>query len=1412
MSSSESQKFFISQLDIDSYRWKGQWALAESRARKKSQKYRPGGSSYDYLVSGEAQLNLLLRHYISADTHIDNGLGNDGKAFVPLPLDTREAAHSAVEGAINFLKLAVEKAQKDRGPTDHRIYEVQQAHTWIAWAELHCGRTAEALSIVIPHTFSEAEQIPLDTRPYVKVMLLAALTVKAMVLHMAGKDDEAYILSGRAVAFFAKHAATPAPVSKRSRHSPHPDVDQWMRWFEASHHFHTLLASKLGHTQESLTCARTYLQRLRPTPDKQHLFSKIAVLGTMLRVLANLPASAHPPLPLSGIPAKTIPSAIPSQARTEMRQILPYYEQLVTTVLPFPRGEDVKPMEIERHARVQECYDWHVFCETYTAPDESLGDIADRHYRLIQSLYRGTKHTFHSMRLLRYMAHTFVSLISLFGDNMPDDEKTEAEAAMESYVFYWDKQYKARLELDKKAQVEVKLERESMEELRNHVPAAPDTRPVEVLENRLEEFKTEPEGAVAARQLVNEVLAPIADELNGQLKEGATVIPPVERVTVAAPAAADDAAAASSAIDGQVVTVIDVLDGERIVDVVGVLFAGVRMLCHNAEGRADTLKRAVGYAERAVDLLAAHGASCGESLSELQHSAYRWLGVACGELAMEVREHTTRNVYQTRALDATTLALDLKPHGWEILYQRAIQLSEAGELAQAISLIRGSLERNRTYAPSWNLLGLLLGASNEYAQGLKVCEIGIKECIAKAESTAIPTDIFTVPSAAPGGTAKWSWDAVDLMEKEDLLNLALTQVALEGHHLGPARALATQKRTLILARKLFGPLDTDSDGIVRSHAEATGGADESAPPIPAPSTAHAPAGTAPPDPYQPAPFTNPQRLQVPTSVGSLKGIGSIRSRRSSKNSASVRSRGTASSFSASPSTASLGDVYRFRVHDLFVCIHLTASSLHRALGQLEEADAALREAEKLAATMAQMDAMLRRLPSRLYQEFSMGETLKEHGRFRRMIGRGKGLLKHRTAEGAAGVGEFVHDIQTWGPVGANVKRVVADVAFEGALIRQALFDRLNTPPPKPQYEKYLTPIQRIDAERAHREWQRAVKEGVPLPAENGAPAAPAGTTLPAPAAATPALVSEASGAAAAAGTNGARPPAPPRTSTSISRASGTFLRGSNNNVNGAAANGSGGVGPTTTAPAGSGSDSGSRNSGGYPRINGDAAAAGGLNGTNSNSNDSLVPSSSTALAFPPPKPDTSPLTLASLVDAFARVTDIDDDHLPARVHLGILYARRGTALAVPPPIAAATTATAATASATTTTAATTTSSSPPSSSPPPPSPSSSTHTTSSHHSSHSSSTSIGIAAHYLERAAKSSKARGCGGGKSGCGSWYGGASARWTWDSWRWLARCHRERGRSAEAAEAMERAVAARAGAFPRGIECLKRMVNSDL
>lgn len=125
------------------------------------------------------------------------------------------------------------------------------------------------------------------------------------------------------------------------------------------------------------------------------------------------------------------------------------------------------------------------------------------------------------------------------------------------------------------------------------------------------------------------------------------------------------------------------------------------------------------------------------------------------------------------------------------------------------------------------------------------------------------------------------------------------------------------------------------------------------------------------------------------------------------------------------------------------------------------------------------------------------------------------------------------------------------------------------------------------------------------------------------------------------------------------------------------------------------------------------------------------------------------LTLESLIDTFDRVTHIDDDHLGARIHLGILYYKKGD---------------------------------------------------------------IDIAEHHLERACKSSKARGGGGGKSGQGSWYGGATARWGWDGWRWFGRCLVKRERTEVAREALGFAVKMERVSPIRGLECLRRMVNSDL
>ncbi|KAI8820096.1 uncharacterized protein EV422DRAFT_620499 [Fimicolochytrium jonesii] len=1311
-------KFVSAQADINAYRWKGQWPLAEQRTKRKCAKYHQAGSSFENLVVGESLLNQTLRSFFTHDVHADNGLGN--QFIVNLfPEDRREPARKAAHGAVNYLQLAADKADEAAkgtlaGASYVAVFEKQQAYTLIAWLDVHCGQAAEAVQKLRWFDFAEAETAPLDTEAYTKVMLLAGLTVKAMALHLSGDDNGALQLAKRAMTFYVKHEQTKAPVPRRPRYTYQPDADQWQRWFEISHHFHALLAAKLGHLDDSLASCRRYMRLLLNTPDTFQPLAKVAVLGIYLRLLAKVPINSGPPLLLAGVPQRRVPSTIPSEVRAEMRQMLMIYERLLTTVLPFPRGEDVKPLEIERHQRVEECYDWHVFVETYTMHDESLGDTADRHYRLIESLYRGTKHTFQSMRVLRYMSHTFTSLVNLFGDNMPADEKIEGEAALESYVFYWDKQYKASLKQHRKNREDGSTPRESLAELSpliktlsemNHMGAEPpSTTRVTAVTRVLMDHPEEPgvrvtpptpvENGARTPTTAAESSAPAPVE-NGVSGPARSTTPP--------PSTTNGNLLHSSRLEENEMG-IETIGGERLVDVLGVLFAGVRMLSHNVEGQEDKacleadsfpcfwggewmLRRAVGYAERAVRLVEKHGRSCGPELPELKHLAYRYLGVTYGELAQEVRDIQERRDIRKRALTATEKATELNPKAWEGMYQRGLQLAEAGEITLAITHTRTALTLNPTHAPSYNLLALLLAADKDYTRAIKACNEGVHACLEHVESPVKESDgaLFLKPDQAGRGHEGQG----HAVSKEELINLKLTQIVLESHRHGLQHGLKLVRETLHLARRLLGSVDTlDVDVDVRVSKEYE----------------HAPQGSVPP-----SASAVPGHLQVPAVNGNINGLQSIRSGRSGassrrstkKDKLSKASKASATSAvtTASSFILSPNDIYRFRVHDLFICIWLTAAGLYRGLDRFTEALAAVREAEKLAATMAQMDVMLRRLPSRIYQAEGVGmrRTLKEHGRFRRMLSARMHLGRRRGKEEREGEGEVGREIEKWGAVGVNVKRVVADVAFECALIRQSQFNQLNRPLPPPPFPRYVSATAAAEAERQMKAWKRTVDNGGLRPS----PSQMSLTTL------------EEERLAAAAGSGD---------KAGSTRAAPSIPNG-------------------TSLPSPSPSPSSAPTSSTQPPPANPPIFINGLTPTaHSEPFDHPPP--------PPPTPDSDPLTLDTLLETFSRVADLDDDHLPTRVHLGILYLLKNE---------------------------------------------------------------VGIAAHYLERACKSSKARGGGGGKMGQGSWYGGASAAWTWMAWRSLSRCHVRRDRAEVAREAVWEAVREQRVCFVRGLECLARMPDLD-
>ena len=70
----------------------------------------------------------------------------------------------------------------------------------------------------------------------------------------------------------------------------------------------------------------------------------------------------------------------------EIRKLLPIYEKLVVSVLPFPKGEESSPLALERYERVQAVYDWWVIVESVPENPgiETFSDLVERHYRLIE--------------------------------------------------------------------------------------------------------------------------------------------------------------------------------------------------------------------------------------------------------------------------------------------------------------------------------------------------------------------------------------------------------------------------------------------------------------------------------------------------------------------------------------------------------------------------------------------------------------------------------------------------------------------------------------------------------------------------------------------------------------------------------------------------------------------------------------------------------------------------------------------------------------------------------------------------------------------------------------------------------------------------------------------------------------------
>ncbi|TPX66550.1 hypothetical protein SpCBS45565_g04360 [Spizellomyces sp. 'palustris'] len=1220
------EKLVTLEEDINTYRLRGQWEIVIELADKLLSKLevREGRR----FARADAMLNLAYEPYFKQDNPADEGLKRRGfhNGIFTIPdnddeeggdsggYNMTDESYAACHRALVYLDDAViallDEEPEPEGPLLDLCLEAEVLgclHDLVTGSEGECAWKVRKAKFGYEAPPPEPRSF---AHPYDRVMYAMYWIVTALGHHVDDWDVLACEYMNKAVDFFADQGTFSAPTPTRQRSSTRVDDDQWERWFEFSHFWAALYNARLGNRECSIEIAREYLQRLAGKPVSYRPQPRVAVLGVFIRQLLGLQPLAPPPRPLEGIPKHTM-DTISSEVLAEIRSYIPLYESLTTHLLPFPRGEDALPIEKGRHSRVLEAFDWFTYSGMQAEPGESIGEAADRHYRLIEHLYRGTKYTFHSMRLLRYLAHTFTSLTSFFGDNMTADEKIEAEATIESYAFFWNKHLKLKVDLERKKRTNPRL-----------VKDGPPGENGEFPKKRISWDRH--------RERVW-LDAPSGDPVNDQ--DGNFILPIyLEDYLQKHPNLSEHPAGN----EGGDAIIMEEVDGERIVDALGVFFAGVRMSVMNADGNEVKLRKGLEYAETAIVLLKEHGPSCGQDLADLEYQAFKWLGIINSELAQEVRDSQQRRKYQKQALEAMKRARTIKPSSWEASYQRALQLAEAGEISQAIIKVKDSLQENKAHAASWNLLALLFSARKDYNQALRICNIGVKECFAKIEKSSILKDRLAVPTNAVNG--RWSWDAVDDHDKIGLINLKLTQVALEAWKNGPKPALEIMKQILRLSRKFFRGTDIPDDAGFRMSTE-----------------------------------TERSGLAVNGNNG-LGEAGDYRPRNRSRSSSFAS--GT-SSDTASPSQTSLGGYYRFRVHDLFVGIWLTSAALYRCTGHFPQAEGAVREAHRLAEEMAQMDALIQRVPSRLYSGISMKKVLVEQGNVR-------GLLKTKQQKKQP-INELVPGFPKWGPVGARIRSVIADVAFEAALIRQARYDKLIQPPEAPKFARYIAPAVRVEAERRLRSWNAQVAAGGLKPS----PSQVSLVSLPTPA-------------------------------STVGKASGRDLnkRAMGVPISTAAETGEVAVPPPVQM-----------------QVNGIAVGGIAIDVVPEDEQTSKPAAGINSLL----DAEEEPLTLSSLIETFTRVTYIDDDHLGARVHLGKLYMQQGRS---------------------------------------------------------------DFAQNIFERACKSSKARGGGGGRP---SWYGGISGRWNWESWRNLSKCLMNTGRTQTALEAIAFAVKIQKSSFARGLECLR-------
>ncbi|KAI9099514.1 hypothetical protein DFS34DRAFT_617824 [Phlyctochytrium arcticum] len=804
--------------DLSSLRYRGQWQTVIQLAEKylgKLGENRSADYAFGLICKGEGLLNQIHQDYLRRDFPADDGVRRRHWYPVDFPqptapdpspddsiviedmdderqsttgsnLSPEEHERSAV--ALKYLTQAVAILQ---GEDSYSRQLFLEASTILCFHDGIIGQTEQmANRIRDPRWQWNLDNPPPDladsAHPYEHVLRLMFWTAHALGSQAEKEEDTSLLYINRAVEYYRQHKVLVCPKLSRTRPTHGSDEDQWLRWAEFSHFWSTLHNARLGNSEQSIAVARDYVKMMGSSSNDHRTQPRIAVVGTLMRQLAGVPIVGEIPVPFRGIATQSPPTLAP-EIRKELLRLAVTYEALTTHLLDFPRGEDQLPMEKNRHARVVECYDWYVWLMTQPVPGENVGQACDRYIDLLKHLYRGTKHTFHNMRLFRYLCHTLTRLMLLNHDNMSLGERIEAEAVMESYKFFWIKHFDSKLASEKKKKAESV----------GSIPSSP---------RRLSTVRSMKRRDANGNTITMDVpYDPVFDK-DGNYIRLKDLDAYLEKLTKEEDDKIMKALQMTTIPDDNLV-VIGEVDGERIEDAIGVFLSAVKVFTLTADGEVAKLEVAYDYAKLALGLIEEHGRAL-LNPTTYRFEAYKITAEVCLELEQEVREVGARTQWQVRAADAIRKCLVEQPKSPEVLYLKALLAAQRGECESATLIVRASLHENKDRATSWNLMALLCSAHKEYDQAIQFCRAG-----------AIKSYEYLEQLLAAGDVSDAHIDA----EKFDLINLKLTDASLRLQKEGPEGGLEVIREVITLARKLFPGVDggRSTDEIIAGPSRST---------------------------------------------------------------------------------------------------------------------------------------------------------------------------------------------------------------------------------------------------------------------------------------------------------------------------------------------------------------------------------------------------------------------------------------------------------------------------------------------------------------------------------------------------------------------------------------------------------------